>query len=498
MKKLTQQSLLIGLSLLLMSGCFRQAAPELSGPTYLEEGLIAYDQGHYDEALKLLKKALRHDPENVEAHFKRGLIFQKQDRLDDAIASYRETVRIDRAHLKAHYNLANLYNYKKANTLQAVFHYRRFLAIAPAHPLARKARKQLAELTAVPGEKKAPHQHIISAKSAGPAKAPPIGELVQPPKRPPSLPVLPAPIQEAKSDALPQVVCLKGKTRSKSGLKSVGGSGFLIGRGGYLLASHHQVEGATGLTAWFQDGTAYPASLLSVSESLDLALLQIPVEGGEPLAFDPKDSPKVGAPVIALGCPLGLSHSASQGIISARERRFGGMRLLQTDVAINPGNSGGPLLNQEGKVAGVIVGVLPDARGIAFALPAKEARRFLGATFFQIGNLFAEARRYDEALEALRMSLKFWPDSAKTHSNLGEVYRRMKRFREAEAAFLKALSHDEKYADAQYNLGILYDNHLGDQRKAARHYRAYLRLRPQSPDVSEVGKWLAAAERQQP
>jgi len=494
MKNLTKLMPLMLFSLTLMTGCFRQLAPESSGPTYFEEGLIAYDQGHYAKALKLFEDALKLEPENTEAHFKRGVIFQKQDRLNDAIAAYKETVRIDRFHLKAHYNLANLYNHEKSNTLQAVFHYRRFLSVAPSHPLARKARKQLAKLTAVPGDKKTP-RHGISMVEVTPQRETPLaGELIQVPVPLPRLSAQAPAKGPEEGISFSQVVCIKGEVQTKAGRKKVGGSGFLIGQGGYLLASRHQVERARGLTAWFQNGTAYPATLLSVSEPLDLALLQIPFRGGRPLEFDQESSPKVGASVMAVGCPLGLSHSASQGIISSPERRLGGMRLLQTDVAINPGNSGGPLLNQKGEVTGVIVGVLPDARGIAFALPAEEARRFLGATFFQIGNLFAEVKRYDEAVDALRMSLKFWPGSAKTHSNLGEVYRRMKRFEEAEEAFLQALSHDDKYAEAQYNLGILYDNHLGNRQKAAKHYRKYLQLRPASADVVQVGKWLSAAE----
>lgn len=498
MKNLTRIFPLMFFSLILMTGCFRQRAPELSGPTYLEEGLIAYDQGHYDEALKHFEDALKIDPENTEAHFKRGVIFQKQNRLNDAIAAYRETVRIDRSHLKAHYNLANLYNYEKSNTLQAVFHYRRFLAVAPAHPLSRKARKQLAKLTAVPGEKKFQHNRITLDETA-PARDVLAGELIQPPTIPPKLPPFPLPVQPAGEEAsFSSVVCIKGEAgRGKAGRKKVEGSGFLIGKGGYILASRHQVERATGLTARFLGGETYPATLLSVSEPLDLALLQIPLQGGQALLFDQESSPKVGESVVAVGCPLGLNHSASQGIISAPERRLGGMRLLQTDVAINPGNSGGPLLNKKGEVSGVVVGVLPNARGIAFALPAEEVRRFLGATFFQIGNLFAEAKRYDESADALLISLKFWSKSAKAHSNLGEVYRRMKRFKEAEAAFLKAVSYDAQHADAQYNLGILYDNHLGDRKKAAMHYQNYLKLRPTSADAPEVTKWLAATEAEQ-
>ncbi len=472
----------------LLSACFRQVAPDEGGPTYLEEGLIAYDQGHFDEAIGHLNNALKINPENTEARFKLGLIYQKQKRFDEALAAYRETVRVDRAHIKAHYNLANLYSYEKADMVQSIFHYRRFLSLSPGHPHAARVRKRLRELTESPDEKGL--HHAIVPQGRVPETAVLGGDLIQPPTRPPQLPLVHLSSQPSEVFSFPQVVCLEGR----AGQNKVEGSAFVVGAGGYLLSSGHQVDKATQLMARFQDGKSYPATVLAVSEALDLALLQIPYPGLAPLEFDRAPSPRVGDTVLAVGCPLGLDHSASQGIISAPERKLGGMRLLQTDVSINPGNSGGPLLNQAGEVTGVIVGVLPKANGIAFALPAEEAKRFLGATFFQIGNLFAEAKRYDEAAEALQTSLHFSPESATTQSNLGEVYRRMKQFKNAESAFLKAVSLDPRYAEAHYNLGVLYGNHLGAEDKAGSHFRAYLKLQPNAADASEVGQWLAAAE----
>jgi len=290
-----------------------------------------------------------------------------------------------------------------------------------------------------------------------------------------------------------QVVCIVGQ----SGQKKVEGSGFVIGKNGYILASRHQIEDARDLIAHFQDGSKYPAKLLSVSDTLDLALLQIPFQNVEPLLFDLKDVPQVGDPVIALGCPLGLNHSASQGIISAPERRLEGMRLLQTDVAINPGNSGGPLLNRSGRVIGVVVGVFQDARGISFALPSEEVRRFLGETFFKIGTFLAGENQNRAAIDALLMSSSFWFGSVQTHSNLGEVYRRVKKYESSESAFLNALFLDSQYANAHYNLGLLYGNNLNNQTKAALHYRKYLRLRPNSVDAAKVSRWLDVLEREQ-
>ncbi len=471
-----------------LTGCFRHVAPTGTGPTDLEEGLIAYDQGNWEKALSHLDKAVQHDPENTEAYFKRGVIYQRMEKIDDAIMNYREVVRIDRKHFKAHYNLANLYSFEKKDTVQAIFHYRRFLKMAPGHPLAPKAQNKLAQLTRIAGEKGSFNRRNLSHTAPDPLA----GELLQPPIVSPVVPESSAgrPVERG---VFPQVVCITGT----AGGKKVEGSGFMVGKGGYILASGHQVKRAIRLTAQFQDGSTYPATLLSVSDALDLSLLQIPFQGMEPLGFNREKSPQAGDPVLAVGCPFGLNHTASQGIISAPERRIGDKYLLQTDVAINPGSSGGPLLNKGGEVLGVIVGMLPHAQGIAFALPAREVRHFLGETFLQIGNLFAEAKRYNDAADALLSSSNFWPESPQALNNLGEVYRRLKQYEAAETAYLRAVLSNPGYAEAHYNLGILYDNHLNKRKQAAMHYRKYLELKPRSADAVQVGQWLSAVEAEQ-
>jgi len=80
------------------------------------------------------------------------------------------------------------------------------------------------------------------------------------------------------------------------------------------------------------------------------------------------------------------------------------------------------------------------------------------------------------------------------HYNMGVVFANRGQFKEAEREYLRALRQDPADADTHYNLGVLYDQSLKEYRKAASHYRRYLKLRPQSPDANKVLIWISAAE----
>ena len=116
------------------------------------------------------------------------------------------------------------------------------------------------------------------------------------------------------------------------------------------------------------DGSQYTASIAQLSESYDLALLDLP-ESNCPF-IEPGKSNRLrqGDPVYTVGHPVGLRHSVTSGIISGF-REHAGVRYIQTDAPINPGNSGGPLIDRNGEVVGVNTMILADTEGIGFAIP---------------------------------------------------------------------------------------------------------------------------------
>lgn len=177
----------------------------------------------------------------------------------------------------------------------------------------------------------------------------------------------------------------------QSGQGAVLGSGFVVDGQGRILTNYHVVDGASKITATLQDKKSYDATLVGSDPSSDLAVLKInaPAPELKPLPLGHSSKAKVGQPVVAIGSPLGLSGSESQGIVSALGRDIqapNGFTItgaLQTDAAITNGNSGGPLIDANGRVIGINSQIAlnqngtAQAEGLGFAIPIDTAKNVL-------------------------------------------------------------------------------------------------------------------------
>lgn len=168
------------------------------------------------------------------------------------------------------------------------------------------------------------------------------------------------------------------------------GSGFVIHPDGYIITNDHVIAGENRITVtvFQQDGLELrrriydEVRIVAASPELDLALLRI--EDGEgrsfrTVALGESDDLRQGQTVFAIGSPLGLERTVSQGIVSLRNRPIDGQLFIQTTAQINPGNSGGPLFNLRGEVVGVnnMKVVAFGAEGLGFAIPSVTLRTFL-------------------------------------------------------------------------------------------------------------------------
>jgi len=163
------------------------------------------------------------------------------------------------------------------------------------------------------------------------------------------------------------------------------GSGFVISPKGYVVTNNHVVENADEVMVAFREGgEEYKARVVGTYKMTDLALLKIDVKHDLPVVpLGDSDKLQVGELVVAIGNPLGLSHTVTMGIVSQKGRKDiqPGKRqiysnFIQTDASINPGNSGGPLINSYGEVVGINT-AMANAQGIGFAVPINMVKQVL-------------------------------------------------------------------------------------------------------------------------
>jgi serine protease Do len=174
------------------------------------------------------------------------------------------------------------------------------------------------------------------------------------------------------------------QVRTPAGL----GSGFIINEEGFLITNFHVIEGETQITVevYHQrngqlDRKSYKeVRIVAMNKFEDLALLKIEDKGApkfKKVILGASDPLGVGERVFAIGSPLGLERTVTEGILSTKTRQMQGELYLQTTTQINPGNSGGPLFNMAGEVIGVTNMKITFGEGLGFAIPIEAVRYFL-------------------------------------------------------------------------------------------------------------------------
>jgi serine protease Do len=166
------------------------------------------------------------------------------------------------------------------------------------------------------------------------------------------------------------------------------GSGFIINEDGFLITNFHVIEGETQISVevYHQTGgelerkSYKQVRIIAVNKFGDMALLKIEDKEAPKFKYvmlGSSDALAVGEGVFAVGSPLGLERTVTEGILSTKNRQMAGDLYLQTTAQINPGNSGGPLFNMRGEVVGITNMKITFGEGIGFAIPIESVKYFL-------------------------------------------------------------------------------------------------------------------------
>jgi putative serine protease PepD len=273
------------------------------------------------------------------------------------------------------------------------------------------------------------------------------------------------------SKVLPSVVSISVTTSSGGDT----GSGIVLQPDGYILTNNHVVTDATNgggsVSVTFNDGSTISARIVGTDALDDLAVIKVDKTGLTPAALGNSAQVQVGDPVLAVGSPLGLSGTVTQGIISALRRPvetqqeqqqqqqnpFGGLfgngggstsqttaqptviQALQTDAAINPGNSGGALVAATGQVIGInsaiaslsssqLSGSQSGSIGVGFAIPINQAKIIAGeliksgkATHPLLGVSLGDQTSSDGVVKAVVKTVSANGPAAKAGLKVGDV-----------------------------------------------------------------------------
>jgi serine protease Do len=201
-------------------------------------------------------------------------------------------------------------------------------------------------------------------------------------------PLFQSPAASAQERSVRELVSLLGEgvvqVRTPSGL----GSGFIINEEGFLITNFHVIEGETQISievyhqknGQFERKSYKEVKIVAMNKFEDLTLLKIDDKNAPKFSrvvLGDADGLSVGERVFAIGSPLGLERTVTEGILSTKTRQIQGELYLQTTAQINPGNSGGPLFNMRGEVIGVTNMKMTFGEGLGFAIPVEAVKYFL-------------------------------------------------------------------------------------------------------------------------
>lgn len=218
----------------------------------------------------------------------------------------------------------------------------------------------------------------LKRETRSPTVRPDATKSIAPADRP--SPLSPPPPQELTTAliaerATPSVVVVE--SFNEDGEKAGQGSGYIFSGDGVIITNYHVIRGAKSLNVRVPGQEPFRIdSVLGYEIDHDVAALQVSGDSLPALTTETVEEPKVGDRVVAIGAPLGLESTVSEGIVSAI-RNAGTMHIIQTTASISSGSSGGPLLNAYGKVVGLTTATMVNGQSLNFVVAARHISELL-------------------------------------------------------------------------------------------------------------------------
>lgn len=291
----------------------------------------------------------------------------------------------------------------------------------------------------------------------------------------------------------PAVVVVETQRGTKKGL----GTGFFINSRGQIVTNYHVLFGADQAVVRTQAGRRYPVKrVVAENKEADLVLLaaDIPPSEISPLEVSGK-LPEVGEKIYAIGHPMGLEKTVSEGIVSAIRKLPKLGDIIQITAPISPGSSGGPVFNSSGVVIGVARATFRTGQNLNFAVPGRHVLELRGGSGghsfqefsqempgnalekFQQGRIYHAKKDYTKAVQAFQEAIKAKPDFAEAYHGAGMSYGAMRRSDLAVENFHQAVRLQPSTSYFRYHLALAYLM-AGQKEQARQEYQTLTTLDP--------------------
>jgi len=272
------------------------------------------------------------------------------------------------------------------------------------------------------------------------------------------------------------------------------GSGVVISDMGWVVTNYHVFAECEKVEIRHNDKLISYTDIIGVDIEKDILILKIEENTFPSIPITPSENLKVGQRVYAIGSPLGMENSLSEGLISGlRNVTKKNKDHIQITAGISPGSSGGAVVNSKGELIGISTSSLEGGQNLNFAIPSGEILKISTGTFsskkyIEANNYFYKGYNADENgnyLDAINYYTKFinlFPDKTAGYYNRGIAYGNLKEYNKAISDFNRAIEINPEDADAYFQRGNVYKNLL-DYSKAISDYNKAIEINPKDDNA---------------
>jgi len=274
------------------------------------------------------------------------------------------------------------------------------------------------------------------------------------------------------------------------------GSGFVVREDGVVVTNYHVISNAADIKIKTGDKIFEVKGFIHIDKENDVVMLKADAKGLLSVKIGDISKANIGEKVYVISSPQGLENTISDGILSGIREITSERKIIQITAPVSEGSSGGPVFNKNGEVIGIATFIIKEAQNLNFAMPVNLIKDKISAQkvtalkdagiidykktaeyWFYLGYYYAEAKLYDDAIEAFTSVIALNPNDAGTYNNRGYAYGSKGQYDRAIGDYNKAIAIDPNDAIAYTNRGIAYGN-KGQYDRAIEDFNKAIALDP--------------------